>query len=162
LRGARGTKVEVTVARGGLSHLFTFTVNRDAISRSCVPQTFWLKPGIAYVGVSEFSCETTSRDFESKLKQLGEDKIEGLVLDLRNNPGGLVTDGVEVAGHFLRKDDLVVSDRGRAQPNRKFLAKGSAYGLRYPIVLLVNKNSASASEIVTGALQDHDRAWILG
>lgn len=162
LRGPRGTKVEVTVARGGSNHVLTFTLNRDAIARSCVPQAFWLKPGIAYVGVSEFSCETTSRDFEDKLKQLGEDKIEGLVLDLRNNPGGLVTDGVEVAGHFLRKNDLVVSDRGRAQPNQNFLAKGSAYGMRYPIVLLVNKSSASAAEIVTGALQDHDRAWILG
>jgi carboxyl-terminal processing protease len=159
LRGPRGTKVEVTVARGGTT--VTLTMNRDAIARSCVPQAFWLKPGIAYVGVSEFSCETTSRDFEEKLKQLGEDKIEGLVLDLRNNPGGLVTDGVDVAGHFLRKNDLV-SDRGRAQPNQNFLAKGSPFGMRYPIVMLVNKSSASAAEIVTGALQDHDRAWILG
>jgi carboxyl-terminal processing protease len=162
LRGPRGTKVEVTVARGGPEHTLTLSMNRDAISRSCVPQAFWLKPGIAYVAVSEFSCETTSRDFEDKLKQLGEDRIEGLVFDLRNNPGGLVTDGVEVAGHFLRKSDLVVSDRGRAQPNQNFLAKGSAYGMHYPIVLLVNRSSASAAEIVTGALQDHDRAWILG
>jgi carboxyl-terminal processing protease len=162
LRGPRGTKVEVTVARGGPDHTLTFALNRDAIARSCVPQAFWLKPGIAYVGISEFSCETTSRDFEDKLKQLGEDKIEGLVLDLRGNPGGLVTDGVDVAGHFLRKNDLVVSDRGRAQPNQNFLAKGSAFGMRYPIVLLVNRSSASAAEIVTGALQDHDRAWILG
>jgi len=162
LRGPRGTKVEVTVARGGPDHTLTMTMNRDAIATSCVPQAFWLKPGIAYVGVSEFSCETTSRDFEEKLKQLGEDKIEGLILDLRNNPGGLVTDGVEVAGHFLRKNDLVVSDRGRAQPNQNFLAKGSTFGMRYPIVMLVNRSSASAAEIVTGALQDHDRAWILG
>jgi carboxyl-terminal processing protease len=162
LRGPRGTKVEVTVARGGSDRGLTFAVSRDAIARSCVPQAFWLKQGIAYVGVSEFSCETTSRDFEDKLKQLGEDKIEGLILDLRGNPGGLVTDGVDVAGHFLRKGDLVVSDHGRAQPNQNFLAKGSTYGMRYPIVVMVNRNSASASEIVTGALQDHDRAWILG
>ncbi len=165
LRGPRGTKVEVTLSRGGpsvTSKTLNIAVVRDAISRSCVPQAFWLKQGIAYMGVSEFSCETTSRDFEDKLKQLGEDKIEGLVLDLRGNPGGLVTDGVDVAGHFLQKNDLVVSDRGRAQTNQNSLAKGSALGSRYPIVLLVNRTSASAAEIVTGALQDHDRAWILG
>jgi carboxyl-terminal processing protease len=98
LRGPRGTRVEVTVSRGAQNQPLKFAVMRDAISRSCVPQAFWLKPAIAYVGVSEFSCETTSKDFEDKLKQLGEDKIEGLVLDLRGNPGGLVTDGVDCRG----------------------------------------------------------------
>jgi carboxyl-terminal processing protease len=132
LRGPRGTRVEVTVSRRAQSQPLKFAVMRDAISRSCVPQAFWLKPGMAYVGISEFSCETTSKDFEDKLKQLGEDKIEGLVLDLRGNPGGLVTDGVDVAGHFLRKNDLVVSDHGRVPGEPEFPRQRIGPGVPLP------------------------------
>jgi len=161
LRGPRGTKVTITVERKGTNPV-TLDVVRDSIARSCVPQAFWFKPGIAYVSISAFMCETTSRDLEASLKQLGENEITGLILDLRGNPGGLVNEGVEVAGHFLKKNDLVVSLRGRSQPNKNYNATVGNGGHEYPIVVVVNGSSASASEIVTGALQDHDRAWVLG
>ena len=161
LRGARGTKVRVTVAREGQSMPLSYEITRDAITRSTIPEAFWLKPGIAYVKVESFG-ETTSRDFEDKLRQLGENNIKGLVLDLRENGGGLLNEGVEVAGHFLKKNELVVSHRGRAQPNKNYYARSENGGKTYPVVAVVNRSSASAAEIVTGALQDHDRGWVIG
>ena len=124
-------------------------------------EAFWLKPGIAYIKVIQFN-ENTAKEMEDKLKKLGEKDIKGLVLDLRENPGGLLNEGVEVAGHFLKKNELVVSDRGRAQPNKNYVSHGDNGGKDYPIVVVVNRYSASAAEIVSGALQDHDRGWILG
>jgi carboxyl-terminal processing protease len=85
-----------------------------------------------------------------------------MIMDLRGNRGGLLNEAVAVAGHFLRKDQTIVSHRGRAEPEQVFRAKTGNHGRQYPIVLLVDRNSASASEIVAGALQDHDRAWVLG
>ncbi len=84
-----------------------------------MPDAFWLKPGIAYIDVTQFG-ENTSKEMEEKLKKLGENDIKGLVLDLRGNPGGLLNEGVDVAGHFLKKGELVVSHRGRAQPNKNY------------------------------------------
>jgi carboxyl-terminal processing protease len=99
---------------------------------------------------------------EDGLSKLGEKDIQGLVLDLRENPGGILGEGVAVAGHYLRRGEVVVSHRGRASENKPYTARGSSNGQNYPIVVLVNQYSASAAEIVAGALQDHDRAWILG
>jgi carboxyl-terminal processing protease len=93
---------------------------------------------------------------------LGETNIKGLVLDLRQNPGGILNEGVAVAGHYLRRGEVVVSQHGRTSAEKPFLAHGSPYGQNYPIVVLVDPYTASAAEIVSGALQDHDRAWILG
>jgi len=162
LRGPRGTKVQVTVDREGVPAPLSFDIVRDAIPRSCVPDVFWLKPGIAYVSITGFICENTSKELIAKLAQLGESNINGLILDLRGNPGGLVNEGVDVAGHFLKKGSLVVSLRGRAQPNKNYFGSSDNGGREYPIVVVVNGSSASASEIVSGALQDHDRAWVLG
>src|SRR5258707_2914967 len=111
--------------------------------------------------ISAFN-ENTSQEMEDNLKKLGEANVKGLMLDLRENPGGLLNEGVAVAGHYLRKSEVVVSHRGRNSADKPYLAKGSASGQNYPIVVLVNRYSASAAEIVAGALQDHDRAWILG
>jgi carboxyl-terminal processing protease len=119
------------------------------------------RDGIAYVKIEQFS-ETTSRELEDGLKSLGEDNIKGLVMDLRRNPGGLLNEGVEVAGHFLKKGDVVVSQRGRGAMEKPYVARRGNGGHDYPIVVLVNRYSASAAEIVAGALQDHDRAWIMG
>jgi carboxyl-terminal processing protease len=99
---------------------------------------------------------------EDNLKDLGEENIKGLILDLRGNPGGLLDQGVATAGHWLDRGQTVVSHKGRAYPEKPYLARGSQYGENYPIVVLVNNYSASAAEIVAGALQDHDRAWVLG
>jgi carboxyl-terminal processing protease len=161
LKGPRGTRVQVTVGREGTDKPLSFDIVRDEIPRYSVEQAFWLRPGIAYMKIAAFN-ENTSGEMEDNLKRLGEPNIKGLVLDLRENPGGLLNEGVAVAGHYLRKGEVVVSQHGRASAEKPYLARGSAYGQNYPIVVLVNRYSASAAEIVAGALQDHDRGWILG
>ena len=161
LKGPRGTKVQVKVQRDGVDQALVFSIVRDEIPRSSVPDAFYIRAGIAYVNILQFS-ETTSRELEDKLKKLPEKEIKGLVLDLRENPGGLLNEGVDVASHFLKRGELVVSHRGRASPNKNYQARNDGPGKDYPIVVLVNRRSASAAEIVSGALQDHDRAWILG
>jgi carboxyl-terminal processing protease len=161
LKGPKGTKVQVVVGREGSQKPLTFNLVRDEIPRNSVDEAFWVKPGIAYMRVQQFT-ETTSKEVEDNLKHLGEQNIKGLILDLRENPGGLLQEGVAVAGHWLDRGKVVVSHKGRAYAEKPYLARGSQYGENYPIVVLVNRYSASAAEIVAGALQDHDRAWILG
>lgn len=161
LRGARGTTVQIKVLRGEAGAEMNFSVIRDAIPRSSVPSAFMLKPGIGYIKLEEF-IETTGNDFAEALKKLDEDHLKGLVLDLRANPGGLLTEAVSVAGHLLPKGSEVVSHHGRASQEMSYKATEGNHGLSYPIVVIVNNRSASASEIVSGALQDHDRAWIMG
>jgi carboxyl-terminal processing protease len=126
-----------------------------------VQDAFWIKPGYAYLKILVFG-ETTGREMEDNLKRLGESGIKGLVLDLRENPGGLLNQGVAVADHFLAKNALIVSHRGRSAPEKAYVAEHGNHGREYPMVVLVNRFSASAAEIVSGALQDHDRALILG
>ncbi len=161
LKGPKGTPVQVQVSREGSSQPLTFNLIRDEIPRNSVWRAFWVKPGIAYMRIESFT-ETTSKEVEDNLKELGEANIKGLILDLRENPGGLLQEGVAVAGHWLDRGQVVVSHKGRAYSEKPYLARGSQYGENYPIVVLVNRYSASAAEIVSGALQDHDRAWVLG
>ena len=160
LKGVKGTKVQIKVDRDG-SEPITFNIVRAEIERSTVPDCFFIKPGIAYLDITQFG-ENTSKEMEEKLAKLPESSVKGLILDLRANPGGLLTEGIDVAGHFLKRGELVVSHRGRTQPNKNFTVRHDGKGVDYPVVVLVNRYSASAAEIVTGALQDHDRAWVLG
>jgi carboxyl-terminal processing protease len=161
LKGPRGTHVQVTIGREGSAKPLTFDIVREEISRNSVEDAFWLRPGVMYLKITQFN-ENTSEQMEDAFKRLGEQNVKGLVLDLRENPGGLLNEGVATAGHFLRRGEVVVSSRGRSSPEKPYLARGSAFGQDYPIVVLVNRYSASAAEIVSGALQDHDRGWILG
>src|ERR1022692_2853827 len=161
LKGPRGTQVKIVISREGAPDYMTFTVIRDEISRKSVQDAFWIKPGYAYLKILNFG-ETTGREMEDNLKRLGENSIRGRVLDLRENPGGLLNQGVAVADHFLAKNALIVSHRGRSAPEKAFVAEHGNHGREYPMVVLVNRYSASAAEIVSGALQDHDRALILG
>jgi carboxyl-terminal processing protease len=161
LKGPKGTPVQITVAREGLDQPVVFNIIRDEISRKSVPDAFLLKPGIGYVFLEQFN-ETTSHEMEEALKAMDEDKLKGLVLDLRSNPGGLLNEAVNVGDHFLPKGDVIVSHKGRASAEHVYTARNGNHGRDYPIVVLVNRNSASAAEIVSGALQDHDRAWVLG
>ena len=161
LRGPKGTKVQIVASREGMPKPMTFNVVRDEIPRNSVDTAFFIKPGIAYLRVLQFT-ETTSEEVEKELKGLGEGNIKGLVLDLRENPGGLLNEGVAVAGRWLERGQVVVSHKGRAYPEKPYTARGSQYGMSYPIVVIVNRYSASAAEIVAGALQDHDRAWVVG
>lgn len=161
LKGQKGTQVQITVEREGVEKPLVFNVTRDDISRKSVQDAVWLRPGIAYVDIENFN-ETTSRELEENFKRLGENNIKGLIVDLRGNPGGLLNEGVAVADKFLQKGQTIVSHRGRATAERPYLAKNGNHGHDFPIVVLVDRLSASAAEIVAGALQDHDRAWVLG
>ena len=161
LRGPKDTKVTVIVTREGLQKPIAFNLLRGEIPRNSVDEAFWVKPGIAFMRVQQFT-ETTGKEVEDNLDRLGEKNIKGLILDLRENPGGLLQEGVAVAGHWLDQGQVVVSHKGRAYSEKPYVARGSKFGETYPIVVLVNRYSASAAEIVAGALQDHDRAWVLG
>jgi carboxyl-terminal processing protease len=165
LRGPRGTQVRVSVKREGSTEPYTTTVTRDAIETSVVDVS-WLKPGVAYVGVSSFEASNIQQDVTNGLKGLDESKINSLILDLRGNLGGLVNEAVFLAGHFLRDGQVIVTQHGRI-PGSDEVYKAKAKdpkdpALHYPMIVLVNRESASASEIVSGALQDHDRALIMG
>src|SRR5271157_354550 len=161
LKGPRGTPVKIVVSREGSPDYISFNIVREDISRKTVEDGFWIKPDIAYIKILSFG-DNTSRELEDNLRRLGENHIEGLVLDLRGNPGGLLNEAVAVCDHFLQRGQTVVSHRGRSSPERVYIAQRGSRGREYPIVVLVNRYSASAAEIVSGALQDHDRAWILG
>jgi carboxyl-terminal processing protease len=161
LKGSRGTTVVIRVAREGSPEPLSFSIVREDINRKTVSDAFWLKPGIAYLKILSFG-ENTGRELDDNLRRLDDGGLKGLVLDLRGNPGGLLNEAVDVADRFLRKGQTVVSHRGRASAERTLTARNGNRGRNYPIVVLVNRGSASAAEIVSGALQDHDRAWILG
>src|SRR5579862_1601805 len=161
LKGPKGTPVTITVRRAGHEQPMHFSVVRDNVPRGSVNYAFWLRPGIAYMRVEAFN-ETTSHEVDQALARFPEANIDGLVLDLRDNPGGLVQEAVNVADRFLRKGQLILSHHGRSSTETKFFAKRGERGREYPIVVLVNRGTASAAEILTGALQDHDRAWVFG
>jgi carboxyl-terminal processing protease len=159
LKGARGTHVSVTISREGASRPLVFDLVRDEIPRPSVDLAFLIRPGVGYIHVSSF-IETTSHEVGDALDSFGD--IHGLVLDLRGNPGGLLNEAVNMSDKFLQKGQIVVSQRGRAFPDQVYRATRGEEGPKFPIVVLVNRNTASAAEIVSGALQDHDRALIVG
>ena len=161
LKGPKGTVVKITVIREGYADPLVFTVTRDEIPRHSVDIITMLKPGIGYMRLNQFN-ETTDREIAEALKQLGASSLDGLVLDLRGNPGGLLNEAVAVGDMFLEKGQLIVSYHGRSAPERRFYAVRGNQGMNVPLVVLVNNNSASAAEIVSGAIQDHDRGLVVG
>ena len=161
LKGPRGTPVQVAIRRYGHAEPVWFHLTRAEVPRDSVSYAFWLKPGIAYLKIDSFN-ENTGREVDRALARLGEGSVRGLVLDLRGNPGGILQEAVAVSDHFLKKGQGIVSHHGRSSAEVKFVANHGQQGPEYPIVVMVNRGTASAAEIVAGALQDHDRAWILG
>ncbi|PYV39895.1 MAG: S41 family peptidase [Acidobacteria bacterium] len=161
LRGPKGTTVHISVQREGIAELFEFSVVRDEIPHHSIPFTFYLRPKIGYIRIDSFT-ETTERELEESLKKL-DSELEGLVLDFRNNPGGSLEAAIGVADKFLKKDQDVLITKGRiASANHSYPALKGTEGPPYPMVVLINGGSASASEIVAGAIQDHDRGLIVG
>ena len=159
LKGPRGTHVSVSMGREGSPKPLTFDLVRDEVNRPSVDLSFMIKPGIGYVHIAGFM-ETTSRELQDALDKFGPN-LQGLLIDLRGNPGGLLNEAVAVSDKFLQKGQIVVSQHGRAFQDQLYRApRGS--DAKYPIVILVNRNTASAAEIVSGALQDHDRALVVG
>ncbi len=161
LKGAKGTHASVSVSREGHDKPIVFDLVRDDIPRPSVDLAYMIRPGIGYIHVTQFM-ETTSHEVQDALTKFGPG-MQGLLIDMRGNPGGLLNEAVAMSDKFLKKGDLVVSQRGRAFPDQVYRAThGESDGEHFPIVVLVNRNTASAAEIVSGALQDHDRALIVG
>jgi carboxyl-terminal processing protease len=161
LKGAKGTVVHISLGREGWDKPIEVTVTRDEIPRPGVEYYTMVKPGIGYVRVTTFN-ETTDSDLAEALKQLDVSKLDGLIIDLRNNGGGLLNQAVGMADMFLDKNEIVVSHRGRASQERRYYAVRGNQGIEVPMIVLINGQSASASEIVSGAIQDHDRGLIVG
>ncbi len=159
LKGPKGTTVKITVLREGSDKPLDFNVVRDEIPRYSVDVHFMIRPGIGYIHISGFQ-ETTEHEVAQALDELGP--INGLILDLRQNPGGLLSEGVGVADKFLKKGQVIVSHHGRASAEKVYRAAHGNGGKDYPLVVLVNRGTASAAEIVAGAIQDHDRGLIVG
>ncbi len=162
MRGPKGTKITISIKREGVSELINFTLVRDTIRIQSV-RSRSLEEGYGYIRLAQFQ-ERSDRDLQRVLEKMAADKagIRGMVLDLRNNPGGLLTQAVRVADMFL-DSGLVVYTEGRLESQKqKYFARKENSWLDFPMVVLVNGGSASASEIVAGALQDHKRAVVLG
>lgn len=167
LRGPRGTPVSITITRPGYDAPLDFTVIRDRIPLRSVPYYFTLdEPGggekSGYVRVSDFN-ENTREELREAIVELRLEGAARLILDLRHNPGGLLNQAIAVSNVFLEQGDEVVSIRGRdARQNQVFLAEEPSPHADLPLIVIVSRESASASEIVAGAVQDHDRGLILG
>ncbi|MBI4226743.1 MAG: S41 family peptidase [Candidatus Omnitrophica bacterium] len=162
LRGRPGSRVILTILREPEDELTDVILTRAVVKIQSIKEARFLEQKIGYVRITEFQ-ENTAQDLELALGGLGRDGMEALVLDLRRNPGGLLDAAVAVAEKFLVKGKKVVFTRGRRDDqNLEFLSQGAHPHLGFPMVVLVDNGSASASEIVAGALQDHQRAIILG
>ena len=159
MRGPKGTKVNLTIQRDGSADPLQFTLVRDTIKIESVKSK--VLDNIGYVKLTQFQ-EATGRDLGRVLKQFKEQKVQSTILDLRNNPGGLLTAAVEVSEQFLPNGKLVVYTKGRESKKDEWFAKGRDQMDDSPMIILVNEGSASASEIVAGALQDYGRAVIVG
>lgn len=159
MRGPRGSKVNLTIQREGTPDPLQFTLVRDTIKIESVKSK--VLDNIGYVRLTQFQ-ESTGRDLSKVLKQFKDQKLQSTILDLRNNPGGLLTAAVEVSEQFLPGGKLVVYTKGRESKKDEWVAKGKDQMDDSPMIILVNEGSASASEIVAGALQDYGRAVIVG
>jgi carboxyl-terminal processing protease len=161
MRGKRGTKVTLTIMREGFTKFKDFTIVRDTIHVESVRKQK-LEKGIPYVRIVNFQ-ENTANDLRKSIKDFRKQgDIKGLVLDLRNNPGGLLDQAVEVANLFVDKGLIVYTDGRVKEQQMEFRATRSSNRYEFKLAVLINEGSASASEIVAGCLQDHDRALILG
>ena len=161
LKGPKGTVVHVAVVREGYPDPLTFNITRDEIPKHSVDVAFIVRPGIGYVRLSQFN-EESDAELAAALKQLDVANLDGLVFDLRGNPGGLLNEAVSISDMFLDKNQLIVSHHGRTSQERRYYAVRGNRGVQVPVVVIVNGGSASASEIVTGAIQDHDRGLVVG
>ena len=161
LRGPKGTKVVLGINRRGVDELIHFTVTRDKIPVNTVDAGYMIRPGIGYIKISSFGA-TTVQEFEEKLSDLRRQGAQSLILDLQGNGGGLLMAAVGIANEFLGRDQMVVYTEGKRSPRSGYLADGRGRFREGKLVVLIDEYSASASEIVSGAVQDWDRATIVG
>lgn len=161
LRGPRGTLARLKVVRRGISDTLFFDVKRDRIPVHSIDATYMLTPTIGYIRIGSFSA-TTYQEFMTSLEKLRSQGMQDLVLDLQENGGGYLQTAADLAGEFLEKGDLIVYTEGRSQPRRNYTADAGGSFRQGRVVVLVDEYTASAAEIVTGALQDQDRGIVVG
>jgi carboxyl-terminal processing protease len=160
MRGPKGTKVVLTIQRDGSTDPMVFTLVRDIIRIESVRNKV-MENNISYIRLTQFQ-ESTAKDLSRALKQFRDQKLQSVVLDLRNNPGGLLTSAVEVSEQFVGPGKLIVYIKSRDGRKDEYISRSKDAPEEYPMIVLVNEGSASASEIVAGALQDWGRAVIIG
>jgi carboxyl-terminal processing protease len=162
LKGPRGTSVKIKIVRPGVEEPLEMAVIRDEIAKFTVSNAFRIRDKIGYIKLDSFA-ETTGTEIKEALKKLDYQTLDGLVFDLRGNPGGLLTEAIEVSESFLQKGQMIVETRGRTRgSNRPYASQKINTDHLFPLVILISPQSASASEIVAGAIQDHDRGLVVG
>lgn len=162
LRGPRGSVVKVTVERLITHKIETVEITRDAVPQPSIPEAYMIRPGVGYVAMTGGFNTTTADEFTAALEHLHASGMTLLVLDLRGNGGGLLSQAVKVANKFLQRGQLILTQKGRVRGSTQPYYADSDMPDSTPIVVIVSRGTASASEIVAGALQDHDRALIVG
>jgi len=162
LRGPKGSQVQITIRRVGFAEPIKLTITRAEIPTKSVRYAFMLEPGVGYIMLSDFT-HTSSKELYEAIEKLRKQGMKKLLFDLRGNPGGVLEQAVDVTDVFVPKGDMVVYTKGRtASSAQEYYAPGDGPHFDQPLVVLVNRGSASASEIVAGAIQDHDRGLIVG
>jgi carboxyl-terminal processing protease len=162
LKGPKGTPVNVSILRPGVENPIPMTIIRDEIASFSISNTFEIRDGIGYIKLTTFA-ETTGQELRDALRELDAPNLNGLIFDLRGNPGGALQAAIEVSETFLQRGQLIVETRGRTRgSNREFDSDRVNSDNLFPLVVLIDRSSASASEIVAGAIQDHDRGLIVG
>jgi carboxyl-terminal processing protease len=162
LKGPRGTTVKIHIERTGVDEPIEMTPIRDEISRATISDVFMIRPRLGYIKLDSFG-ETTGAELREALRKLDAKSLDGLLFDLRGNGGGLLPQAIEVSETFLQRGQTILETRGRVRgSNRTYQSQKSNNDNLFPLVVLVNPSSASASEIVAGAIQDHDRGLIVG
>ena len=163
LRGEQGTKVKVSVRRAGIAEPVTVTIERDAIPQLSITGNYLVRPGIGYVNMPRGFHSTTNDELTSVIANLKEQGASSIIMDLRDNPGGFLDQAIKVSDKFLQRGQTVLSVRYReGKLMDRDLPAETGSPETFPLVVLINKNTASASEIVAGAVQDHDRGLIVG
>src|SRR4051812_23601873 len=162
LKGPKGTTVHIKIQRIGIKEPIPLTIIRAAIPTNSISNVLMIRPGVGYIRLKDFT-STTVRELDEAMEKLEEQGMQKLVLDLRMNPGGLLDAAVGVSDHFLDKGQMIVYTKGRtADSAQEYTAPGKHEKFDKPLIILVNRGSASASEIVAGAIQDHDRGMVVG
>jgi carboxyl-terminal processing protease len=162
LRGSRGTVAKITVERHGTGKRETVEIIRDAVLQPSIAEAYMVRPGVGYIAMTGSFNQTTYAEFRQAMAELKSQGMTQIVLDLRNNGGGLVNQALQVANTFLARGQNIFTQKGRLEGVESPYPAENSNPDTTPIVMLVNRNTASASEILAGALQDHDRALIVG
>jgi carboxyl-terminal processing protease len=161
LRGAKGTKVKVSIKRRGIPNVIEYNIVRDKIPIFCIDAAYMISPGVGYIRLARFSANTTS-EFEAAVKKLKKNKMKHLILDLSGNGGGLLDEAINLSDEFLSKGQLIVYTEGVKNPRQDFIASEEGMLEKGNVIVLIDEGTASASEIVSGAIQDWDRGLIIG